>query len=167
VARWAGNDVVFHDGRAVSVDSSARRRLSAFTTACDRPRMSHALVLALLLTAFLSTLAAAEGDFKAGWTKKLLDSETEDCTEATVKAAWENTKRDQGVDPSLPLTPDVRKKLAPQIAAMKKLCACAIRAAAKRYTRAEAEATPSDLQQFIADTVANGTCKLEPPRSAS
>ena len=128
--------------------------------------MSRVLVVAFLLMISMSTSVRAEGDLKAGWTKKLLDSETEDCTEATVKDAWENTKRDQGVDPSLPLTPEVRKKLAPQIAAMKKLCACAIREAAKRYTRAEAEATPGDLQQFIADTVAKGTCKLERPRAS-
>lgn len=125
--------------------------------------MARTLLLALLLVLSLSTTVRAEGDFKAGWTKKILDSEIADCTEATVKDAWENTKSQQGVDPNLPLTPEVRKKLEPQIAAMKKMCACAIREAAKRYTRAEAEATPSDLQEFIADTVAKGTCKMEMP----
>ena len=35
------------------------------------------------------------------------------------------------------------------------------RAAAKRYTKEEADASPSDLQSFIAETVSNGTCKLE------
>ncbi len=129
--------------------------------------MTRTLVMALLLVLSSSTAVQAEGDLKAGWTKKLLESETEDCTEATVKDAWENTKSQQGVDPSLPMTPEVRKQLEPQIAAMKKMCACAIREAAKRYTWAEAEATPSDLQQFIADTVAKGTCKLELPARES
>jgi hypothetical protein len=125
--------------------------------------MTRILVATFLLVLSLSTAVRAADDFKAGWTKKLLDSEIADCTEATVKDAWENTKSQQGADPNLPLTPEIRKKLEPQIAAMKKMCACAIREAAKRYTRAEAEATPSDLQQFIADTVANGTCKIEMP----
>lgn len=125
--------------------------------------MTRTLVVSLLLVLSMATTARAADAFKEGWTKKLIESETKDCTEATVKDAWENTKSQQGVDPSLPLTPEVRKKLAPQIAALKKMCACAIREAAKRYTRAEADATPSDLQQFIADTVANGTCKVEMP----
>lgn len=129
--------------------------------------MTHMLIVTFFLILSTSTFVRAEGDLKAGWTKKILDSEIADCTEATVKDAWENTKSQQGVDPSLPLTPEVRKQLEPQIAAMKKMCACAIREAAKRYTRAEAEATPSDLQQFIADTVAKGTCKLEMPGRAS
>jgi len=129
--------------------------------------MTRTLLVTLVLVLSMSTSVRAADDFKAGWTKKLIDSETADCTEATVKDAWENTKSQQGVDPSLPLTPEVRKKLAPQIAALKKMCACAIREAAKHYTRAEAETTPSDLQQFIADTVAKGTCKLEMPARES
>ena len=117
-------------------------------------------MLALLCLVFAATSARAEAN-KDGWTSKRIESETATCTEATVKDAWENTKREQGADPSLPLTPEIRKELAPQIAAMKKLCACAIREAAKRYTWAEAQATPSDLQSFIAETVTKGTCKLE------
>jgi len=129
--------------------------------------MTRMLLVALSFVLSVSTVVRAADDFKAGWTKTLIDSEVADCTEATVKDAWENTKSQQGVDPNLPLTPDVRKKLEPQIAAMKKMCACAIREAAKRYTRAEAEATPSDLQEFIADTVAKGICKMEFPARES
>lgn len=129
--------------------------------------MTRMRVVTVLLVLSTATFVQADDDLKAGWTKKLLDSETADCTEATVKDAWENTKQQQGADPNLPLTPEIRKQLEPQIASMKKLCACAIREAAKRYTRAEAEATPSDLQQFIADTVAKGTCKMEPPARES
>jgi hypothetical protein len=129
--------------------------------------MTRTLLATLVLVLSVSAFVQAADDFKAGWTKKLIDAETADCTEATVKDAWENTKSQQGADPSLPLTPEIRKQLEPQIAAMKKMCACAIREAAKRYTRAEAEATPSDLQQFIADTVAKGTCKMEMPARES
>jgi len=125
--------------------------------------------LPMLAALVVATAAVAadpknsKDELKDGWTPKLLASETADCTEATVRDAWENTKQAQGLDPATPLTPKVRKKLAPEIAAMKKLCACAIHAAAKRYTRAEAEASPEDLQSFIAETVSNGTCKLEQP----
>ena len=118
--------------------------------------------LVLVCLFLVPAVAAARADaVKDDWTTKRIESETTECTEATVKDAWENTKREQGADPSLPLTPEIRKELAPQIAAMKKLCACAIREAAKRYTWAEAQATPGDLQNFIAETVSKGTCKLE------
>ncbi len=123
--------------------------------------------LAVLVVVATAAVAAdskgSKSDLKDGWTPKLLASQTADCTEATVRDAWENTKRAQGVDPATPLTKAVRKKLAPEIAAMKKLCACAIHEAAKRYTRAEVEASPEDLQSFLAETVSNGTCKLEQP----
>jgi hypothetical protein len=133
---------------------------------CRNPfaHMGRPLVAALTsIGVLIMTIpAGAEGDLKAGWTPKLLASEAADCTEATVRDAWENTKREQGADPATPLTRKIRKQLAPQIAAMKKLCACAIREAAKRYTRAEAEASPNDLQSFIAETVTKGTCTIEP-----
>ena len=135
--------------------------------ACDGPPVSRRLVTCSFALLFLiaaggaTPVVAADDGLKEGWTPKILAAEAHDCTEATVKDAWENTKRMQGADESLPLTPKIRKELAPQIATMKKLCDCAIREAAKRYTRAEAEATPSDLQAFIADVVAKGTCKVD------
>jgi hypothetical protein len=123
------------------------------------PRWSRSVLVSIVL--LTSAPAGADSEIKDGWTPKLLASEAADCTDATVRDAWENTKRQQGLDPAMPLTAKIRKELAPEIAAMKKLCACAIREAAKRYTKAEADASPSDLQSFIAETVAQGTCKLE------
>jgi hypothetical protein len=120
--------------------------------------MLRTIVLLLLVT----TPAFAADDVKAGWTPDALAKETADCTEELVQGAWENTKRSQGVDASKPLTPEIRTELAPQIAAMKKLCGCAVREGAKRYTKAEADRTPKDLEAFIAGTIARGTCKLEP-----
>ena len=117
-------------------------------------------LLALLVT--VSTAEAdASGPLKEGWSEDALKKETAACTEQLVRGAWENTKREQGADPSLPLTAEIRTQLAPQIAGMEKLCGCAIRAGAKRYTKAEADATPADLERFIGETISSGTCKLE------
>src|SRR5690242_11485094 len=100
----------------------------------NRLAIASALVLAL-------QSVALAGDLKAGWTPQLLSSETDDCTESLVEGARNNTKRDQGVDPAMPLTPEIRKQLEPQIVSMKSLCACAVRAGAERYTKAEADKT--------------------------
>ena len=99
---------------------------------------------------------------KAGWTAEAVQSASDECTEALVKGTWENTKREQGADPAAPLTDEIRKQLAPEIAPMKKLCACAVREGAKRYTRAEAEAGPADLERAVSEAIANGTCKVTP-----
>ncbi len=124
-----------------------------------RPLLGRALSLALGL--LMVTPAGAGDKLKAGWTQKALDSAVADCTEALVQGTWENTKREQGADPSKPLTDEIRKTLAPEIAKMKKLCACAVREGAKRYTHAEAEATPADLERAASEAVSNGTCKPE------
>jgi len=116
-----------------------------------------AVSLALVLPA-----AAVAGELQAGWTSALLAAETDDCTKALVEGAWENTKREQGIDPAMPLTSEILKQLEPQIASMKSLCACAVRAGAERYTKTEADKTPADLDKFVADTIATGTCRPAP-----
>jgi hypothetical protein len=105
---------------------------------------------------------ARAGELKPGWTANVLATETADCTKTLVQGAWDNTKREQGVDPGMPLTEEVMKELEPQIASMRKLCACAVRAGAEHYTKAEAERAPADLDRFVADTIAKGACKLGP-----
>jgi hypothetical protein len=120
-------------------------------------RHAIASLLAVALPAF-----AAAGELKAGWTPELLATETTECTEVLVAGAWENTKRDQGADPALAMTPEIRKQLEPQIESMKGLCACAVRAGAERYTKAEADKTPADLDTFVLETIDKGTCKLSP-----
>jgi hypothetical protein len=121
------------------------------------------LIAFVLSTAFVSWagLAAAES-LKAGWTDEMVAKEAEACTEMLVQGAWDNTKREQGADAALPLTAEIREHLAPQIAKMKKLCGCVMRAGAKRYTKAEADASPAELDRFMSETIAKGTCKLEP-----
>lgn len=114
------------------------------------------------LLALVLLNSAEAGELKAGWTAALLASENEDCTEALVQGAWENTKREQGADPAMPLTSEIRKQLEPQIASMKTLCECAVRAGAERYTKAEADKSPADLDAFVTETIAKGTCTLTP-----
>lgn len=116
-------------------------------------------ILGLLLA---SPAGAAADKVKAGWTQEALDAASAECTEALVQGTWENTKREQGADPSAPLTDEIRKKLASEIASMKKLCACAVREGAKRYTRAQAEAGPADLERAVSESIAKGICKIEP-----
>ncbi len=119
-------------------------------------------LVAASLVALLFPVLASAADLKAGWTTEFLASETADCSEALVQGAWDNTKREQGADPAMPLTPEIRKQLEPQIESMKSLCACAVRAGAERYTKAEADKTPADLDSFVTETIAKGTCKLSP-----
>lgn len=124
--------------------------------------MSRAFSLALASIAlFLTATATSAGELKPGWTAESLATETMDCTESLVQGAWENTKREQNADPAMPLTKEIREQLAPQIASMKKLCACAVRSAAEHYSKAEADATPADLDRFVTDTITKGTCKLD------
>jgi hypothetical protein len=92
--------------------------------------MPRSVALAFLLVA---GAAAASDGLKDGWTKEELESSSAGCTDQLVQGAWENTKRDQGVDP------------------------------AKRYSKAEAEKSPKDLDRFVADVVSRGVCKLEQP----
>jgi len=115
-----------------------------------------------ILCLVLATPAGAGERLKTGWTPAALASASAECTEALVQGTWENTKREQGGDPSAPLTDDIRKKLAPEIASMKKLCACAVREGAKRYTKAEAEAGPADLEHAVSESISKGICRIEP-----
>lgn len=119
----------------------------------------HPFSSALLLLAVLVPSIARGGQLKTGWTAEALANETMECTETLVLGAWKNAKREQGADTALPLTKEIRDQLEPQIASMKKLCACAVRAGAEHYTKAEADAKPKDLDRFVADTIAKGTCK--------
>jgi hypothetical protein len=114
------------------------------------------------LVGLLATPASAGGTLKAGWTPEVLRSTIAECTEVLVQGTWENTKKDQGVDPKAELTAEIRKQLAPEIAKLEKLCTCAVREGAKRYTHAEAEAGPADLERAVSESMSNGRCKPAP-----
>jgi hypothetical protein len=125
-----------------------------------RSVLGYAAASALGLS--IVTAAAAGGQLQAGWTAKALDAASADCTHALIQGTWENARREQGADPATPITDGFRKEHASEIASMKKLCACAVREGAKRYTREEAEATPADLERAASESIAAGTCKLTP-----
>jgi hypothetical protein len=94
---------------------------------------------------------------KPVWSAEELDTEVAACTEALVKGAWENTKRAQDIDPKAELTPEIRKQLAPQIAAMQKVCDCAVREAAKKF--GQGDSGKPEFQRFVVDSVTRGKCK--------
>jgi hypothetical protein len=123
--------------------------------------VSSLLSLVIAVAAPAAEKTKKKASLKAGWTEANVKSASDDCTEALVQGMWDNTKKDQGVDASKPLTDEIRKQLEPQIAPMRKLCTCAVREGAKRYTYAEAEAIPADLERAVAESISDGTCKVE------
>jgi hypothetical protein len=114
------------------------------------------IALACLTLAVAS--AAADAPKAPGWTADALKAESAACTEVLVKGAWENTKRDQGAEPAMEMTPEIRKQLAPQIAGMASLCECAVREAAKKFGPGDGDRL--DFQRYAIDTVQSGRCKL-------
>ena len=118
--------------------------------------------VATLVVVLMAGVVSAAETLKPGWTPAALAEASAGCTEELVKGAWENTEREQGVDAGTPMTAEIRKQLEPQIAAMKKLCECAVRKAAARYGKGEGEASAKELDRFVAGVVARGECKLEP-----
>jgi hypothetical protein len=125
--------------------------------------MRRVVVYAVLLAWARATATADAGDkLKAGWTSKALDAASADCTEALVQGTWQNTQRERDGDPAAPVTSEFRKEHASEIAAMKKLCGCAVREGAKRYTWDEAEANPAELERAASESISAGTCKLTP-----
>ena len=105
-------------------------------------------------------MAFAAGPYKAGWTTTDLDQATEGCTGELVQGAWANTKKDQHVDPDMEMTPEIRKQLEPQIKAMRGLCDCAVKEAAKKYDKTDANNPETELARFTADVIKSGKCKL-------
>lgn len=106
------------------------------------------------------TAAFAAGPYKAGWTAADLDQAAEGCTGELVKGAWANTKKEQHVDPDMEMTPEIRKQLEPQIKAMRGLCDCAVKEAAKQYDKSDANKPDTELVRFTADVIKSGKCKL-------
>jgi hypothetical protein len=111
----------------------------------------------------LLLLAAAPGlaadAYKDGWTPKALGDAVAACTETLTQGAWKNTLKDQQMDEKTPLTPEIRKKLEPQIAGLKTLCDCTIKATAKKYGKKDYETQPDAMDRYAIELVHAGTCK--------
>lgn len=116
--------------------------------------------LAVALVLLLVTAATAADKLAEGWTPDGLKEATGACTNALVDGAWENTKRDQKLDPKLEMSPEIREQLKPQIAAFGKLCECTVRAMAKKYSRTDYEHDDGSVEKYARELVEKGTCKL-------
>jgi hypothetical protein len=114
---------------------------------------------ALVLPLLLAALPAGAGEYRPGWTPTAIEEAATACTEALVQGAWENTKREQNVDPKKPLTPEIRKQLAPQIKALERLCDCTVKETAKKYGQEDYEKKPDEVQRYTLDLVKRGVCK--------
>ena len=112
-----------------------------------------------LVLVLLASAALAADVYKDGWTPKGIDQAIAACTEALTKSAWQNTLTHEKMDPATPLTPEVRKQIAPQIVGLKTLCDCTIKATAKKYGEKDYRTKPDVMDRYAIDLVHAGTCK--------
>jgi hypothetical protein len=112
-----------------------------------------------LLVILTALPARAADEYADGWTPAEIEAAVGVCTDELVEGAWANTKRDQGVDPAKPLTPEIRKRLAPQIEGFRKLCDCTVKASAKKYGREAYKRDADAVGRYAQELVKRGTCK--------
>jgi len=113
-------------------------------------------LVALLL---LGPVAAFAGAYADGWTDDGIKQAVEACTNELVESAWNNTKKDQGIDADRPLTPELRKQLAPQIEAFRGLCDCTVKNSAKKFGATAYHKDAAAVGRYAQDLVKKGTCK--------
>ena len=114
------------------------------------------LLFALLL---LGPAAAFGGEYADGWTPEGIKQAIEACTNELVEGAWNNTKKDQGIDADRPLTPELRKQLAPQIEAFHGLCDCTVKHTAKKFGSTAYHKEADAVGRYAQELVKKGTCK--------
>ena len=113
----------------------------------------------LLTLVLLGPLAAPAGEYAEGWTPEGIKQAVEACTNELVEGAWANTKREQHIDADRPLTPELRKQLAPQIETFHGLCDCTVKNTAKKFGSAAYHKEPDAVGRYAQDLVKKGTCK--------
>jgi hypothetical protein len=113
----------------------------------------------LLTLVLLGPIAALAGEYAEGWTPEGIKQAVEACTNELVEGAWANTKREQHIDADRPLTPELRKQLAPQIEAFLGLCDCTVKHTAKKFGSAAYHKEPDAVGRHAQDLVKKGTCK--------
>jgi len=113
----------------------------------------------LLASLLLGPVAAAAGEYADGWTPDGIKQAVEACTNELVEGAWSNTKREQGIDGDRPLTPELRKQLAPQIEAFRGLCDCTVKHTAKKFGSAAYHKEADAVGRYAQELVKKGTCK--------
>jgi hypothetical protein len=113
------------------------------------------LLFALLL---LGSIAASAGEYADGWTADGIKQAVDACTNELVEGVWNNTKKDQGIDPDRPLTPELRKQLAPQIEAFHRLCDCTVKNTAKKFGSVAFHKDTDAAGRYAQELVKKGTC---------
>ena len=113
----------------------------------------------LLALALLVPVAAPAGEYADGWTPDGIKQAVDACTNELVEGVWNNTKKDQGIDPDRPLTPELRKQLAPQIEAFHGLCDCTVKNTAKKFGSVAFHKDTDAAGRYAQELVKKGTCK--------
>jgi hypothetical protein len=113
----------------------------------------------LVVLAVLGSVAARGAEYAEGWTPDGIKQAVDACTNELVEGAWNNTKKDQGIDADRPLTPELRKQLAPQIEAFHGLCDCTVKNTAKKFGSAAYHKDADAVGRYAQDLVKKGTCK--------
>jgi hypothetical protein len=107
----------------------------------------------------LAGTAAVAAEYMDGWTPTTLKEAVSACTEELVDSAWKNTKKDAGVNPDAPLTPEIRKEIQPQIDEFNKLCDCVVRESAKKFGEKAYRANDKQIDEYAVQLIDKGTCK--------
>ena len=113
----------------------------------------------LLALALLVPVAAPAGEYADGWTPDGIKQAVDACTNELVEGVWNNTKKEQGIDPDRPLTPELRKQLAPQIEAFHGLCDCTVKNTAKKFGSVAFHKDTDAAGRYAQELVKKGTCK--------
>jgi len=114
---------------------------------------------ALFALLLVGPAAVIAGEYVDGWTPDGIEQLVEACTNELVEGVWNNTKKDQGIDADRPLTPELRKQLAPQIEAFRGLCDCTVKNSAKKFGATAYHKDAAAVGRYAQDLVKKGTCK--------
>jgi hypothetical protein len=113
----------------------------------------------LITMALLAVTTARAAEYKDGWDAKGLKEAVTACTDELVDSAWKNTKKEAGVNPDAPMTPEIRKEIQPQIDEFNKLCDCVVRESAKKFGKDEYRANGKAVDDYAVTLIDKGTCK--------
>ena len=109
--------------------------------------------------ALLAATVAFAAEYKDGWNPTTLKEAVGACTDELVESAWQNTKKDAGVNPDAPLTPEIRKEIQPHIDEFNKLCDCVVRETAKKFGEKAYRANDKAIDEYALQLIEKGTCK--------
>ena len=95
-----------------------------------------------------------------GWTPASVGEAIGACGDALVQGAWRNTLREQHMPEDQVMTAEMRARLAPQIAGLRKVCDCTVRKTAARYGKHEWDTQRDAMDRYAVELVQKGTCPL-------